>query len=164
MPFRLTSLLAFAAFALPGPALAQDAWKSLCGGGEEAWSGCTLEDGRSLAFCVPAGEQIQQTQGDYETPQVSFVVYRIAKANGQVEFSFPKSRKGSADRFRVISEGYSRGARTIFAFSNGAYSYKYEDTLIARAQGEGHDITHEMNVWKGDSRVARLRCKPRAAN
>lgn len=166
MPFRLASpiALAVAAMALSGPAQAQDAWKSLCRADESPWSGCTLEDGRTLTFCVPAGEELQQTSGASETPRVSHMTYRIAGTGGKIEFAFPKSRAGSAGRFRVISEGYSRGARTVIAFSNGAYSYKYEDTLIARAQGEGHDVTHEMNVWKGQRRVAKLKCRPRSSD
>ena len=145
-------------------AQAQDAWKRLCfGKGEVAYAGCDLKNGRSLAFCIPKGQQVQRTSGSEETPRVSFMTYRIAKADGTVELTFPRTRAGSARRFQILSEGYSRGARTQVSFRRGQYLYRFEDSLIARGQGEPHDVTLSMTVFKGGNRIANLACLQKAA-
>jgi hypothetical protein len=145
-------------------AQAQNAWKGLCfGQGEVAYAGCDLKNGRSLVFCVPKGQQVQRTNGNPETPRVSFMTYRIVKADGTVELTFPRSRAGSARQFQILSEGYARGARTQITFRRGQYLYRFEDSLIAGAQGQPHDVTLAMAVFKGGKRIANLACRQKAA-
>ncbi len=149
----------FAIFAVAN-AQAQVAWKSLCSGPDEtAYTGCVLKNGRSLAFCIPKGQNLQRTPNGRETPKVSFMTYRIAKADGQIELQFPRQRVGSASQFQIFVMGYSRGARTEIRFRRGQYLYRYEDSLIARAQGQGHDVTHGIAIYKNGARLAFLGCR-----
>ncbi len=104
-------------------AQAQAAWKRLCiGQDEEAYAGCVLKNGRSLAFCIPKGQTLQRTEGGPQTPRVSFMTYRIAKPDGQMELVFPAGRAGSAARFQILVESYARGARTQISFRRGSVS------------------------------------------
>jgi hypothetical protein len=150
------------AFAIAGgvsSANAQNAWKRLCtNSGEKPYVGCILRNGKSLAFCVPKGQDPQHTGGRTEAPRVSFMTYRIAKPDGRVELTFPNRRAGSAGMFDLRLRAYSRGGSTDIWFQVGRYTYRYTDQLVARGQGKGHDRTHGMSVYLGKRKLSFLQC------
>jgi hypothetical protein len=143
-------------------AQAQDAWKRLCLADETAYAGCVLKNGRMLAFCVPKGSKVQISRDPPEPPRVAFMTYRIAKSDGRIELVFPAQRAGSAARFRLLNPAVSKGGMFEISVRRGQYRYRYEDSLISRGHGKGHDETHGIAIYKNGAQLAFLHCREKA--
>lgn len=144
-----------AAYALsPSIAHADSSWKRACTSqGQQAYAGCTLRNGRQVAFCAPRGRAPRAAYTG-RARSVAALSYRAVSRTGRLQLRHPAGRFRSPLMLR--QERFVRGERTVIRFRRGTFTYRYEQGVFG-----GRDAAnsfHGMMVFRDGRRISLLTC------